>query len=191
MAPTQSSELLAAGPSADAGGNPSSPATVEQALALFDRLAPVDTGFMIGGWRGSGFHTGHPLDGLLEACHWYGKRFEDAEQVHPLVFETLGGTTMSVNPLCVMPGVRLVLKLPFLKSAVLGRLFQLCLPLIATRRSRARLRLISYRGRASGAMIYDDVPINDVFRQVDQNTVLGVMDLKGMDRPFFFLLRRE
>jgi hypothetical protein len=40
-------------------------------------------------------------------------------------------------------------------------------------------------------MIYDDLPINDVFRKVDNNTVLGVMDLKGMEQPFFFVLRRE
>jgi hypothetical protein len=90
-------------------------------LALFDWLAPVDAGFMLGAWRGSGFHTGHPLDGLLEACRWHGKRFEDAEHVHPLVFETLGGRARSVNPVWVMPGVWLALRLPFLKSNVLGR----------------------------------------------------------------------
>jgi hypothetical protein len=170
---------------------PSSAGSAEEAIALFDRLAPVDIDFMLGAWRGRGFHTGHPLDGLLEACRWHGKRFEDEEQVHPLVFETLGGRTRSVNPVCVLPGVRLVMRLPFLKSNALGRLFQLCLPLLATRRSRARLRLTSCRGSSSATMIYDDVPINDVFRQVDQDTVLGLMDLKGVDRPFFFLLRRE
>jgi hypothetical protein len=40
-------------------------------------------------------------------------------------------------------------------------------------------------------MIYDNLPINDVFRKVDQDTVLGAMDLKGIPRPFFFVLRRE
>ena len=40
-------------------------------------------------------------------------------------------------------------------------------------------------------MIYDSLPINDVFRKVDDHTVLGLMDLKGMKDPFFFVLTRE
>ena len=40
-------------------------------------------------------------------------------------------------------------------------------------------------------MIYDQLPINDVFRKVDQDAVFGVMDLRGMKSPFFFILRRE
>ena len=45
-------------------------ATTEDALELFDSLEPVDVGFMIGNWKGEGFHTNHPMDGLLEAYHW-------------------------------------------------------------------------------------------------------------------------
>ena len=40
-------------------------------------------------------------------------------------------------------------------------------------------------------MIYDQLPINDVFRKIDRDTVFGVMDLKGMKLPFFFILQRE
>ena len=40
-------------------------------------------------------------------------------------------------------------------------------------------------------MIYDQMPVNDVFRKLDDNTVLGVMDQKGIDIPFFFKLSRE
>ena len=39
-------------------------------------------------------------------------------------------------------------------------------------------------------MIYDQLPINDVFRQVDENCAFGIMDRKGMRKPFFFILRR-
>ncbi len=39
-------------------------------------------------WRGSGEPTGHRLDGVLEQLGWFGKRFEDDERVHPLVFRT-------------------------------------------------------------------------------------------------------
>ena len=39
-------------------------------------------------------------------------------------------------------------------------------------------------------MIYDKLPIQDIFRRVDERTVLGVMDYKGMTQPYFFVLRR-
>lgn len=78
-------------------------ATTAQALEIFDALAPVDVGFMIGSWTGEGFHSNHPMDGLLEAYHWYGKRFESPEHVHPLVFSTMGGGLASVNPVFMGP----------------------------------------------------------------------------------------
>jgi hypothetical protein len=65
------------------------------------------------------------------------------------------------------------------------------MPLLSTAHSSARLRMTSYRGVVSATMVYDHLPINDVFRQLDDDSVLGVMDLKGMETPFFFLLRRE
>jgi len=165
--------------------------TTEAAFARFDGLPPVEIPFLLGAWTGEGVPTGHPLDGALEAFHWHGKRFDSAEDVHPLVFTTLGGGLTCVEPKVVGPGLRLVDRVPVPKSALAGGLFQLLLPLLSTTRSRARLRMTSYRGVVSATMLYDYLPINDVFRQVDDDTVLGVMDLKGMERPFFFLLRRE
>lgn len=169
--------------------------STEEALAIFDSLEPVDTNFMLGAWKGEGFPTGHSLDGLLEAYHWHGKLFESQEDVHPLIFTTLRGRTTRVNPILVMPllGVmdRLLPRLPFLKSRILGRIFQVCLPLYSTRRSQARLRLTSYRDKSSATMIYDNFPVNDVFRKADENTVLGLMDLKGIKQSLFFVLRRE
>ena len=40
-------------------------------------------------------------------------------------------------------------------------------------------------------MIYDSLPINDVFRKVDEDCVLGAMDMRFTPQPFFFVLRRE
>ena len=51
--------------------------------------------------------------------------------------------------------------------------------------------MTTYRGKSSATMIYDQLPINDVFRKIDQDAVFGVMDFKGMKSPFFFILRRE
>jgi hypothetical protein len=51
--------------------------------------------------------------------------------------------------------------------------------------------MTTYRGQSSATMIYDQLPILDVFRRIDADTVLGVMDRKGMTAPFFFVLRRD
>ena len=40
-------------------------------------------------------------------------------------------------------------------------------------------------------MIDDQLPIQDVFRRIDDDAVLALMDRKGMKDPFFFLLRRQ
>ncbi|MBM0744239.1 DUF4334 domain-containing protein [Phormidium sp. CLA17] len=146
---------------------------------------------MLGSWKGAGFPTNHPLDGALEAYYWHGKRFENTEQVHPLIFKTMSGDTTSINPLWMMPALSLLDRLPIPKSQAVGRIFQMCISLFATRRSCARLRMTHYRGKESATMIYDALPINDIFCKVDEDTVLGVMDLKGMEQPFFFVLRRE
>ncbi len=166
-------------------------ATAEDAMELFDSLEPVDVGFMIGNWKGEGFHTNHPLDGLLEAYHWYGKRFESPEDVHPLVFSTLRGGLAIVNPALLGPSLGLMGRVPMLKSPMAGRIFQTLMPFLTTSRSRARLRMTTYRGKSSATMIYDHLPMNDVFRKIDQDAVFGVMDLKGMNSPLFFILRRE
>jgi hypothetical protein len=162
-------------------------ATTEEAMELFDSLEPVDVGFMIGNWKGEGFHTNHPMDGLLEAYHWHGKRFECPEDVHPLIFSTLRGGFASVNPAFMGPSLRV----PMPKSAMVGRIFQILMPFLTTSRSKARLRMTSYRGKSSATMIYDQLPVNDVFCKIDQDAVFGVMDLKRMKSPFFFILRRE
>jgi hypothetical protein len=78
-----------------------------------------------------------------------------------------------------------------LKRPAVARLARPLFGLLRTRRPGARLRTTEYRGVASATMIYDALPINDVFRLVDQNTLLGVMDLRGLRRPFVFVLRRE
>ncbi|KGD63822.1 hypothetical protein Y5S_03029 [Alcanivorax nanhaiticus] len=163
----------------------------DDALAIFDALEPVDTDFMLGAWKGEGFETGHPMDGMLERCHWHGKRFETTEHVHPLVFRKRNGDLASVKPLLAMPGLGLLDKLPMLKSEAAGSVFQVLIPLLTGQKSAARLRMTTYRGKPSATMVYDNLPINDVFRKVDDDTVLGVMDLKGMKTPFFFVLRRD
>ena len=104
---------------------------------------------------------------------------------------TLRGGCANVNPAFMGPSLGLMDRVPMPKSAMVGRIFQILMPFLTTSRFRARLRMTTYRGKSSATMIYDKLPINDVFRKIDQDVVLGVMDLKGMKSPLFFILRRE
>lgn len=55
----------------------------------------------------------------------------------------------------------------------------------------ARLREISYAGKVQSAVIYDDRPLIDYFRKVDENLVIGLGDLKGRDHVNYFWLIRD
>lgn len=163
--------------------------STEDSFALFDALETVTIEDMMGMWHGSGFQTGHTMDGALETFNWYGKKFEDADNVHPLVFKSFGKTLFKVNP-SLMP-VRLATLIPSTSLWPLKYLFLLVRFLFQTSKSKARVRRIEFRGQLTAAMIYDNLPIHDVFKKVNQNTLFGCMDYKGMKQPFFFVLERD
>lgn len=54
----------------------------------------------------------------------------------------------------------------------------------------ATLRMVEYRGVVTATMVYDQHPVMDHFRQVDDTTVLGVMIKKGDTIPLYFYLQR-
>jgi len=54
----------------------------------------------------------------------------------------------------------------------------------------ATLRRVEYRGVSTATMVYDNHPVFDHFRRVDDHTVMGAMDRKGEDAPLVFFLRR-
>nr|WP_284701700.1 DUF4334 domain-containing protein [Rhodoplanes tepidamans] len=157
---------------------------------MFDALPAPGPEAMAGRWRGSGLATGHPFDGLLESLGWYGKDFVDAETVYPLLFRRRDGRLARLDPARLPVG--LLVRWPQLaRIGLLRSIVRLALPVFATRRPAARLRVVTWRGRAGAAMVYDRQPIIDVFRVVDPDTRLGLMDLRGLAQPFFFVLRRE
>lgn len=162
----------------------------DAALAFFDGCPALGVEEMTGRWRGSGLPTGSPLDGLLEAYGWYGKEFVDAETVHPLLFTDRSGRPRPVDPALVPVAVlrdhTAVAHHPLARAG-----FGAVRPLLFTRRPKARLRAVDHRGVVTAAMVYDALPIIDVFRRVSADTVLGVMDLRGLATPFFFVLRRD
>jgi len=164
-------------------------ASPAEALARFDSLDPVEPEEMLGRWRGSGLPTGSPLDGLLEAYGWYGKEFLDAETVHPLLFGTRSGPR-PVDP-ALVPMALLRDRPGLAHSRAARAAFRLARPLLTTSKPRARLRSVEHRGVQTAAMVYDALPIIDVFRRLSDDVRLGLMDLRGLPDPFFFVLRRD
>ncbi|MEV0542475.1 DUF4334 domain-containing protein [Nocardia salmonicida] len=161
----------------------------EAALALFDSLPPVPASQLSGRWHGRELATGHPMDGLLVASGWYGKQFDGIDSVHPLLFRDRTGDIFAVDPQKVPLG--LVGKVP---TSIVDRgrgLLGLLKPALRARDYRARLRSVEHRGVVTTAMVYDHRAIIDVFRRVDDNTVLGLMDYRDFPEPYFFVLARE
>ncbi|EGD53595.1 DUF4334 domain-containing protein [Gordonia neofelifaecis] len=158
------------------------------AEALFDSLPAVAAGDLRGRWRGAEVPTGHPMDGLLEISGWYGKQFDDADHVHPLLFGR-PGSLYPVNPKLI-PIPLLGSIAPKLPKRPIPRSSAALRPL-RTRRHRARLRSVEYRGTVSAAMIYDDLPIIDHFRRLRPDTLLGAMDLRNSPTPYFFTLTQD
>jgi hypothetical protein len=164
--------------------------TIEAALAFYDTLEPVHVEEMIGSWRGEGLRTGNPFDGLLERFGWHGKRFDSPDEAHPLIFQAGAGRKMALNPAFV-PLAALIRHQSLLRTPFVPWLFALIRPLLSTQKPQARLRLTGYRGVVTATMAYDALPINDVFRKIDDDTLVGAMDLRGLQTPFLFVLRRE
>jgi hypothetical protein len=162
--------------------------TSEQACALFDDLPVVVAEEITGRWEGSELPTGHPFDGLLTASGWYGKQFGDPETVHPLLFSG-GGEVFAVDPRKMPLG--LAGRVPLSVVAAGGKLINVLKPVLRTTQPRARLRHPEYRGKTSAAVIYDHWPVIDMFRRVDDHTLLGVMDQRDVDQPYFFVLQRD
>jgi hypothetical protein len=168
------------------------PTTTEDAVALFDACPAVETESMIGKWHGAELPTGHPLDGLLGKSGWWGKQFVDAETVHPLLFTTSDGRALwPVNPILAFSGLGLITKVPGLKGRNYVRTINAASAALRTRSPKARLRTTRYRGVDTATMIYDQLPVHDVFRKLGDESLIGAMDLRGSKKPYFFVLKRD
>jgi hypothetical protein len=165
-------------------------ASPEDAVAFFDRCPAVPVDEVRGRWRGRGLPTGSRLDGLLDAYGWYGKEFVDPDTVHPLLFPDGAGEPRPLNP--ALAPVDLLVRHPGLfRTPVARAAFAALAPLRRTSRPVARARTVQHRGVATAAIVYDALPVVDVLRRVDADTLLGWMDLRGLAEPFLFVLRRD
>ncbi|MEM8592771.1 MAG: DUF4334 domain-containing protein [Pseudomonadota bacterium] len=161
---------------------------IAEAIEWFDTLEPATEDQMLGAWQGADVTTDHPMDGMLAASYWHGKRFEGPDAVQPLIHNVPLWGQRALNPR-FLP-LRLVTKLPA-RDPLLKVTFPLIAPFFFTTKPKARLRTLRFRGRAHAAMCYDERPISDVFARIDETQVLGWMDMKGMAQPYFFRLTRE
>jgi GXWXG protein/Domain of unknown function (DUF4334) len=159
-------------------------------MRFYDSLPAATIEQMIGSWRGNGLPTGHIFDGLLEKFRWHGKRFDSPEAAHPLVFRDDRGRPFSIDPSRIPISI-LMARIDLARSNAAAGLFRLFSRMFATDKPQARLRMTEYRGVVSATMIYDALPINDIFRAVGPGTLVGAMDMRGFEQPFMFLLRRE
>jgi len=64
----------------------------------FNSLEPVNPKDMIGLWKGSGHPSGHPLEGVLENLHWFGKRSHPDMRADALLFEGDPGKLIAIEP---------------------------------------------------------------------------------------------
>ncbi|WP_175074842.1 DUF4334 domain-containing protein [Terribacillus sp. AE2B 122] len=166
-------------------------ASQSEAFAFYDQLDIVEPEEMIGMWKGDEIVTGHPLEGLLTASGWYGKEFIDEEHVHPLVFKKNNEVLYTISP-NLLPLNLLMQRLQHIPKKILSSSMTILRPILKTNKSAARLRKVNHRGKVTSAMIYDNKGIIDVFRKIDENTLLGIMDIKEQfpDESFFFILRK-
>ncbi|MGH3578025.1 MAG: DUF4334 domain-containing protein [Mycobacterium sp.] len=58
-------------------------------------LRPATIDGMIGEWKGDGFNTGHKLNTALREARWFGKTFNSAADVKPLICLDADGNKFS------------------------------------------------------------------------------------------------
>ncbi len=167
------------------------PASFDAAAALFDAADPIPVDFMIGCWHGWELPTQHPLDGILDASGWWGKEFIDADVVNPLLYGGDNGSRLwACHPARIPLKTLLKLPRPLRTSRVLAVYMSACRPVLQTQRPTARLRTVTYRGQPTAAMVYDHLPIIDAFRRIADDVVIGAMDYRHCQKPYFFALQR-
>ncbi|WP_438748273.1 DUF4334 domain-containing protein [Pararhizobium sp. O133] len=158
-------------------------------LEQFCLLPSVEPAALIGLWKGRGIPSDHPFDGVLENLGWFGKRFTADFRADALLFRSGEKRLVAIDPSKIP--LRLTLRFSSLgRLLVLRHLFSYLQRGLRARRQVASLRTVSFEGVMSAAMVYDDQPIVDHFRRVDDGRIMGAMTIRGDNRIYFFELER-
>ncbi len=159
------------------------------ALERFRSLPSVEPTEIVRLWQGRGIPTGHPLDGVLENLDWFGKRFKADMSADALVFWSRERRLIAIDPARIP--LRWALRFHKLGCTRLARIPFSCVRRgFQARGPVACLRMMPFAGAESAAMVYDEQPIVDYFRRVDEKTIMGVMTITGDDRIYFFEQQR-
>jgi hypothetical protein len=152
-------------------------------------LPPVTPSELVGLWRGKCIATGHPLDGVLENLGWFGKRFGPDLNADALLFSAGPGRLRGIDPKWVP--LRLALRCQrFGRTRIARSLFWWLQRALQAKGPVASLKTLAFDGVASAAMVYDDQPIIDHFRKIDENRIMGLMKIRNDERVYAFELTR-
>ncbi|MCV9966842.1 DUF4334 domain-containing protein [Pararhizobium sp. BT-229] len=162
---------------------------MQKALDVFRSLPPIEPREMIGIWTGRGIPSGHPFDGVLENLGWFGKRFKPDMRADALLFRFDERRLIPIDPARIP--LRLALRFHKVgRIRVAKNLFSYLQRGFRARGPVASLKTMSFQGVVSAAMVYDDQPIVDHFRRMDERRVMGAMTIQADDRIYFFELER-
>lgn len=160
-----------------------------ETTAWFRSLEPIPPVEMVGLWKGVGIPSNHPLDGVLENLHWFGKRFHPDMRADPLVFQWRSGRLVSIEPSCFPIGLA-IRAAPFARTSLARYLSGYLQKVVRARGSAASLRLETFEDVTTAAMVYDAQPVVDYFRRLNDDEVAGMMCVRDDARRYFFKLTR-
>ncbi|WP_312407885.1 GXWXG domain-containing protein [Rhizobium sp.] len=163
--------------------------TQERTLAWFRVLEPVNPAEMIGLWKGSGYPSDHPLDGVLENLGWFGKRFHSDLRADALLFERAPGKLIAIEP-AYFPIGWILSFAGIGRKAFAPRLFSHITPRLGARGTTAVLQSRMDDKLITAAMVYDRQPIVDIFRRSKDGQIMGKMIVNGDPRHYFFKLAK-
>lgn len=162
--------------------------TTEECWRVFDSL-PAVTVEELSGWRWKGYEirNGHPWNGLLNKNNWFGKEYFTPEHGNPLL--TYASKAETGDDVFPAEPIKWFAHVAEGGDEVI--LYKNKDKFLARENVGCSLKTILYRGSITASMFYDEVPVNDTFKKVDDNTVYGVMDCKFLpDPPLFFVLEK-
>ena len=158
-------------------------------LEEFRGLPAVEPDAFAGLWKGRGIPAGHPFDGVLENLGWFGKRFTPDMRADALLFRSGERRLIAIDPRWIPLGLALRFH-QFGRTPMARNLFSYLQRRIRAHGPVASLKTMVFDGVESAAMVYDDQPIADHFRRIDERRVMGAMTIRGDERLYFFELER-